>query len=150
MVFRILETMDEMASDVVVALVEVELSAVKFCSVLDPVTNAFESVVRPPVTFNVPVKLASADIVWPFMVPLAVSEPVVNKVEKRLVDDAVVAKKLVVVALVEVELRAVKFCSVLDPLTKRFVNVLSAEKVLVPLNVLLSPRRVVEEKVPAP
>lgn len=114
---------------------------------------------------------------------------------------AVVAKKLVVVALVEVEFKAVKFWSVVEPLAKRFANVLRAlklfvsaskvddaafrvilavplndtplivrafwravavpalpvilpvigfEKVLVPLNVLLSPKRVVEEYDPAP
>ena len=47
--------------------------------------------------------------------------PNVPSVENRLVDEAVVAKKLVEVALLEVALSAVKFCSVDEPVTKRLV-----------------------------
>ena len=46
-----------------IALLEVELSAVKFCKVDEPVSNRLERVVRPPVAVRVPVKLAVADIV---------------------------------------------------------------------------------------
>ena len=45
--------------------------------------------------------------------------PTVSKDENRLVEEAVVEKKLVVVALVEVEFRAVKFCKVEEALTRR-------------------------------
>ena len=41
-------------------------------------------------------------------------------VKKRLVDDAVVEKMFVVVALLEVELMAVKFCKVVELKTRRF------------------------------
>ena len=41
-------------------------------------------------------------------------------VDQRLVDEATEAKKLVVVAFVEVELREVKFWKVLEPVTRRF------------------------------
>ena len=45
----------------------------------------------------------------PSAIPLMVAEPNVPAVAKRLVDDAVVLKKLVVVAELVVELTAVKF-----------------------------------------
>lgn len=69
---------------------------------------------KPPVrvvrvaTATEPVKLATEEIVWELMRP----EVMVFKValeENRLVELAVVAKRLVVVALVEVDSRAVKF-----------------------------------------
>ena len=46
-------------------------------------------------------------------------EPTVRSEEKRLVDEAVVEKRLVVVALVVVLLRAVKFWRVEEPVAKR-------------------------------
>ena len=51
-------------------------------------------------------------------VPLEVMLPVLREVEKRLVDEAVVAKRLVEVALVEVDWGAVKFWRVVEPETK--------------------------------
>ena len=44
-------------------------------------------------------------------------------VEKRLVEDAVVLKRLVVVAEVEVELMAVKFCKVVEAVRRRLAKV---------------------------
>jgi hypothetical protein len=96
-----------------VALVEVELRAVKFWRVDEPVTRRLERVVRPLVTLRVPVRLAALEIVWPFIVP-EVMLPVLREVEKRLVEEAVVAKKLVVVA--EVPVALVKRRSVIVPL----------------------------------
>ena len=89
-----------------VAWVPVALTKVKFCKVLDPERRRFERVVRPPVAVTVPVKLAAEEIVWPLIKPEVtaprVALPVLREVEKRLVDEAVVEKKLVVVAEVPV------------------------------------------------
>lgn len=123
LVFNIFEVIEEIASEVVVAFVVVELRPVKFWNVEDPVAKRLERVVRPLVTFNVPVRLARAEIVWPLMVPFAISDPVVKFVEKRLVDDAVVAKKFVVVAELPVAFTKVKFWSVDDDVTRTFVVV---------------------------
>jgi hypothetical protein len=49
--------------------------------------------------------------------------PAVSAVAKRLVEEAVVVKLFVVVALVEVELSAVKFWRVEEPFTRRFASV---------------------------
>ena len=69
------------------------------------VPEKVERVVR-PVTFNVPVKLAADEIVWPLMRPEVivprVALPVFNVVEKRLVEEATEEKMLVVVAEVVV------------------------------------------------
>ena len=48
---------------VVVALVVVELTAVKFWRVEEPVSKRFERVVKPPVAVSVPVKLAADEMV---------------------------------------------------------------------------------------
>jgi hypothetical protein len=92
--------------DVVVALVPVALTNVKFWRVEEPVSSRFESVVSPPVAVTVPVKLAADDIVWPLIRPEvsvpAVSVPILPDVEKRFVLEAVLEKKLVVVADVPV------------------------------------------------
>jgi len=85
---------------VVVAEVPVALRKVKFWRVEEPVTRRFESV---------PVVNAT--------------EPKVAFVAKRFVEEAVVAKKLVVVAFVDVELSAVKFCKVDEPVTRRLERV---------------------------
>jgi hypothetical protein len=95
------ETMEEIASEVEVALVVVELRAVKFCKVLDELTRRLANVPRP-----VEVKLP----------PLAV-------VKKRLVVDAVVEKRLVEVADDEVELTRVTFWKVEEALAKRLLVV---------------------------
>ena len=51
--------------------------------------------------------------------PLMVRVEKLPEVEKRLVEEAVVEKKLVVVAEDEVELTAVKFWRVVEPMTRR-------------------------------
>lgn len=98
---------------VVVALVPVAFTKVKFCSVVDPERSKFERLVSPAVAVRLPVKLAALEIVWPLMRPEvktpAVRPPTFPLVAKRLVELAVVAKKLVVVALDPVALRNVKF-----------------------------------------
>jgi hypothetical protein len=81
---------------VLVAWDEVELTAVKFWRVVDPVSWRFESVVSPPIAVRVPAR---------FVVP-----PTAKEVETY---------EVVEVAFVEVEVRAVKFCKVEDALTKR-------------------------------
>jgi hypothetical protein len=115
-----------------VELVVVAFNPVKFCKVLDPVTRRFESVVNPDVTLSVPVKLAAEEMVWPLMRPEvmapAVSEPMVPVFAKKFVVDAVVAKKVVVVAFVEVEFNPVKFWRVVEPLTWRFAKTLLPPK----------------------
>ena len=70
---------------------------------------------------NVPVKFAADEIVWPLIRP-ELTSPVLSEVEKRLVEeevvnDAPVAKRLVVVELVEVDCSAVKFWSVVEEFT---------------------------------
>lgn len=103
---------------VVVAEVPVAFTKVKFCNVEDAFNKRFERVVRPEVTFKVPVKEAALVMVWELMRPEVmapkVALPVLRAVANRLVEDAVVEKKLVEVALVEVEFRAVKFCRVVE------------------------------------
>lgn len=77
--------------------------------------------VNPPVTFKVPVKFAALEIVWLLInpevivfvprlsAPERVTAPALIVVAKRLVDEAVVAKREVVVAFVVVVLDPVKF-----------------------------------------
>lgn len=86
---------------VVVAFVVVELSPVKFCNVLDAFTR------RVFVTKTLAVAF----------------------VEYKLVELAVVAKDVVVVAFVVVELSPVKFCNVEDPVTRKFPKVPSPETI---------------------
>ena len=69
---------------------------------------------------------------------LRVSEPRVADCAKRLVELAVVAKKLVDVAFDEVELSAVKFCKVVEAVERRPL------KEFAPLKVLLLARSVEE------
>ena len=117
---------------VVVAEVVVAKSAVKFWRVVEPERRRFESDVNPPVAVRVvpmasdPVRFALEVMVCPLIKPeVIVFEPafraplntVAPKVEtpafrivaNRFVEDAVVAKKLVVVADVPVAFRNVKF-----------------------------------------
>ena len=77
-----------------------------------------------PAIPRVPVKLAADEIVWLLMRP-EVSAPVTVAVSSvafdanRLVEDAVVAKDVVVVALVVVEFRPVKFWRVVELTVRR-------------------------------
>jgi hypothetical protein len=80
-----------------VAEEEVELTAVKFWRVVEPLTKRVAKV----------------------------PAPVVSEVEKRLVEEAVVEKKLVVVAFELVELTAVKFWRVEEELAKSVFVVVS-------------------------
>ncbi len=95
----------------------VELRAVKFCKVEEPLSNRLERFVKPAVAVTVPVKLAAEEIVWPLISP-EVTTPRLELVLKRLVDDAVVEKKFVVVAWVPVALTKVKFWRVEDPVIR--------------------------------
>ena len=68
------------------------------------------------------------------VLPDTASEPNCAELEKRFVDDAVVAKKDVLVAEVVVEFEAVKFCRVVEPMTSRVdVAVIAPPKNPVPL-----------------
>jgi hypothetical protein len=87
-------------SEVDVALVVVEFRPVKFCSVDDPLERRLEALIDP-----------------------AVMLPVLRDVEKRLVDEAVFAKKLVLVELVVVDCRPVKFCRVVEPVARMLAAV---------------------------
>ena len=99
---------------VVVAELPVALTKVKFCRVELPESSRFESEVKPAVAVKVPVKLAAELIVWELIKPevmapvdrepVEVMLPVFKEVAKRLVEEAVVEKKLVLVALVVVAL----------------------------------------------
>ena len=114
---------------VVVALVPVAFTKVKFWRVEEPVSKRLESVVRPLVTVSVPVKLAAEEMVWlliaPEVIAAAVMLPVFKLVEKRLVELAVVEKRLVVVALVVVDL--VMLSKMLAPV-KRLESVSKVEE----------------------
>ena len=70
----------------------------KFCKVEEPYESKLASVARPPVMF-----------------------PVLSDDEKRFVDEDIVEKKLVDVEFVVVDCRAVKFCSVDDPVARKLV-----------------------------
>jgi len=72
---------------------------------------------------------------------VTVSEPMVAALAKRFVEEALVAKKFVVVAEVPVPFTKVKFWRVEEPVRRRLAKVLRAEKLLV------SPRRVEEAAV---
>ena len=99
-----------------------ELEAVKFWRVEEPVRRRFERVVRPAVAVRVPVKLAAEEMVWllikPEVIGPAVRVPMLPEVEKRLVE-----KKLVVVALVPVALVKVKFWRVEEEVVSRLTAV---------------------------
>ncbi len=62
-------------------------------------------------------------VLAPALMAPEVMFPVLSEVEKRLVLDAVVEKKLVVVALEPVALMKVKFCKVDDPVARKLVVV---------------------------
>jgi hypothetical protein len=95
-----------------VELEVVELRAVKFWRVEEPLTKRVASTAAPVVKF----------------------------VDERLVEEAVVLKKLVEVAFDEVELRAVKFCRVDDELARML------RKVPNPVEVKLPPEPVVKKR----
>ena len=76
----------------------VDCSPVKFCSVDDPLERRLAALIDPPVML-----------------------PVLRDVEKRLVGEAVLAKELVVVALVPVALVKVNLCSVDEPVARKLV-----------------------------
>ena len=78
--------------------------------------------------------------------PVLVREPEVTVWAKRLVEEAVVAKLFVVVALVEVELSAVKFWRVEEAFTRRLVKVPKPEEVMFPA-LRIEAKRFVEEAV---
>ena len=86
--------------EVDVALVVVEFNPVKFCSVDDPLERRLEALIAPPVML-----------------------PVLSDVEKRFVDDEVLAKKLVLVELVVVDCSPVKFWSVDEPVARMLAAV---------------------------
>ncbi len=89
--------------------------AVNLWRVEEPVTRRLERVERPPVAVRVPVKFAADEIVWPLI------RPEVIAVAKRLVVEALVEKKLVVVAEVPVALVKVKAWRVVEPMAVRLV-----------------------------
>ena len=101
-----------------VASVVVECVAVNLWSVEEPDIKRFESEVRPPVAVTVPVKFAAEEIVWPLIKPDVIAPvvrapeevmlPVLKVVEKRLVEEAVVANEVVEVAFVVVALPVTK------------------------------------------
>ena len=151
---------------VVVALVEVELSAVKFWRVEEPFTRRLARVPRPLMNVvpkfaavaNIFVELAvvAKRLVVVALVPVAfvklklprIPVPRLKLVEKRLVLDAVVANERVVVALVEVELSAVKFWRVELPFTKRLAIVESPFTNSLPVLKVVA-KRLVEDAVVA-
>jgi len=71
-------------------------------------------ILKPVATFKVPVKSATELMVWELIRPEVIA-PVFSEVERRFVDDAVVAKKFVVVAEVPVAFTKVKFWRVVEP-----------------------------------
>lgn len=100
-------------------------------------SKRLERVVRPEVTLSVPVKEAEEEIVWLFTKPEVmapkVTLPALIAVAKRLVDDAVVAKKLVVVAEVPVAFTKVKFWRVDEALARRLVKLPRPVAVILPV-----------------
>jgi hypothetical protein len=119
-------------------------------------TLRLERVVSPPVAVRVvpmvtvPVKFAVEEIVWPLikpevMVP-AVREPIVPLFEKRFVVDALVEKKLVVVAEVPVALTKVKFWRVVEEVRSKLVEV-AVPAMVSPVPVVPAPIVVEAEKI---
>ena len=78
----------------------VDCNPVKFCSVDDPLERRLAALIAPPVML-----------------------PVLSDVEKRFVDDEVLAKKLVLVELVVVDCSPVKFWSVDEPVARMLAAV---------------------------
>ena len=100
-----------------------------------PLSNkTFDAIVEVPLP-----EIAKRDVV---AVP-----PTVALSAERFVLDAVVAKKLVVVAAVPVALRNVKFCKVELAVARIFSSVVIFENVLVPVKELLLDRSVEEANV---
>ena len=93
-----------------------------------------------PVTFKYVLFTPPAKLVVPRLV--TVSEPKVDVAAKRLVEEAVVLKKLVLVALVDVEFKAVKFCKVVEPESNRLDSEVSP-----PVTVKVPVRLAAEEMV---
>ena len=91
--------------EVEVALELVELTAVKFCKVEEPLTKRLTKV----------------------------AEPAEREAENRLVEEAVVLKRLVVVAFVPVALVKVNFCKVVEPTTNKSPAVLMVEVAVPPI-----------------
>lgn len=158
---------------VVVALVPVALTKVKFCRVEEPVARRLERVARPDELITLANKLVEKKLVevaldevefiavkfWKVEEELAsklakvpnpveVKLPPVPVVKKRLVVEAVVEKRLVVVALELVELTAVKFCRVVEPETRRspleLMVVVAVPPIRSWLPVICPPKREVE------
>ena len=92
-----------------------------------------------------PVRLAAATV--PEKEPDEVMLPTFRAVANRLVDEAVVAKKLVLVELVVVDWSPVKFWRVEEPDRRMLANEVMFAKVLVPLKALLFARSVEEAAV---
>ena len=108
-----------------VAFVEVELSAVKFWRVEEPESKRLDKVARP------------VEVMFP---TLAIA------VAKRFVELAVVAKELVLVAFVLVELRAVKLSKVEEPERSKFEREESPVTERVPVAEMFAKERVPEMK----
>ena len=112
-------------------------SVVNFPPLLNKVQFDAASVIEPLLNVSPPAKLEVAldNDCKPFpeiespppnvVVPVfnTVSDPRVEVDAKRLVEEAVVVKKLVVVAFVPVALTKVKFCKVVEPVAKMFAAV---------------------------
>jgi hypothetical protein len=111
---------------VLVLLVVVLFTPVKFCNVELPVTRRFEAVRSELINalVNVPLVAKRLVLVASVLVTLPKNAPpILASVAKRLVDEAFVAKLLVVVALLPVAFTKVKFWSVEEPSNSKFVEV---------------------------
>ena len=108
--FSSVEARPVMAREVVVAFEVVLLSAVKFWRVEDPETRRFAKVPVPEPVMFAPLTLPAV-----VRLPVNVSAPPIPVVNERFVDEANEAKKLVVVALVPVAFKKVKFWRVEEP-----------------------------------
>jgi uncharacterized protein YqcC (DUF446 family) len=126
---------------VVVALVEVLLRAVKFWRVVEPVTRRLP-VVKVSIVFTPVVKwllsvrrveeaalpmVTAPQVTLPFTTFRALPAEQGPVARYKLVVEAVVEKRVVVVALVEVLLRAVKFWRVEEPVTRALERVVRPE-----------------------
>ena len=109
-----------------------------------------------PINTEPPPPPPTSNVAWGVNVPIPTFllesttnpvPPTVRSEENRLVLDAVVLKKLVEVALVEVEFEAVKFCKVEEPMTRRSPDELMVVVAVPPMEREFAVRRLAKKLV---
>lgn len=118
---------------VVVAPITKDFSGEEVAERKSPATESSRVLPKPAPVSSVSQPKSPPDQVRTLFVWQVVNPAPLREAVKRLVDEAVVAKKLVEVALVEVEFLPVKFWRVVEPTTRRSPEELMVEVALPPI-----------------